>query len=137
MLYHIINTCASTICKIINGVQFVLVKSIICTLDQAIKDWVRLGWVLRSNFTNQKRGKKKKRKRKKRERMETTYLVAHSKQATQCPQGRKKQSLGASKQIAQRRRVLLLFSPSPWDFPSREANARKSSISSSSCETES
>jgi len=36
MLYHIINTCASTICKIINGVQSVLVKSIICTLDQFV-----------------------------------------------------------------------------------------------------
>lgn len=67
----------------------------------------------------------------------SNYLVPHAKQETQCPHGRKKQSLGASKQIAQRRRVLLPFSPSLDDFPSKEPNARRSSRSSSSFETES
>jgi len=64
------------------------------------------------------------------------YLVPHAKQATQCPHGRKKQSLGASKQIAQRRRVLLLVSPSPESFPSMGPPGRKSR-SSSSCGKES
>jgi hypothetical protein len=68
--------------------------------------------------------------------LESNYLVPHAKQATQCPHGRKKQSLGASKQMAQRRRVLLPFSPS-LDFPSSELAARKSSRPSSSFEAES
>ena len=60
------------------------------------------------------------------------YLVPHAKQATHCPHGRKKQSLGASKQIAQRCQVSLLVSSSPKGFPSMEPSARKSR-SSSSC----
>lgn len=70
-------------------------------------------------------------------RSESIYLVPHLKQATQCPHGRKKQSLGASKQIAQRRRVLLLSSPSLNDFPSREDAVKNSSRFPSSVEIES
>lgn len=56
-----------------------------------------------------------------------TNLVPHVKQAAQCPHGRKKESLGASKHITQRRRRLLLASPSSFSgFPSMEATTKPS-----------